>query len=150
WGGPGQGFDWPVSPGGITVDANGNVWITAAGAPEPLAAPARAGGARRGAAAGGAAAGAAAGAGGGAAGGAAAGAASTGAGGVAGGGQGRGAGGRGGANAAPRPEDAHVLKFSRAGQFLLQIGKAGVVGDKDSQTNLDHPVGIAVDTAANE
>src|SRR5207249_2031820 len=36
------------------------------------------------------------------------------------------------------------------GQFLLQIGKAGVVGDKDSQTNLDHPVGIAVDTAANE
>ena len=31
WGGPGQGFDWPVSPGGIDVDAKGNVWITAAG-----------------------------------------------------------------------------------------------------------------------
>ena len=31
WGGPGPGYDWPRSPGGITVDAQGNVWITAAG-----------------------------------------------------------------------------------------------------------------------
>src|SRR6476659_11087601 len=36
WGGPGKGFDWPVSPGGIAVDAKGNVWITAAGPPEAL------------------------------------------------------------------------------------------------------------------
>jgi len=28
WGGPGTGYDWPVSPGGIAVDAKGNVWIT--------------------------------------------------------------------------------------------------------------------------
>jgi sugar lactone lactonase YvrE len=34
WGGPGQGFDWPQSTGGITVDHKGNVWIAAAGLPE--------------------------------------------------------------------------------------------------------------------
>src|SRR6185295_17464455 len=34
WGGPGTGYDWPVSPGGITVDGAGNVWIAAAGAPD--------------------------------------------------------------------------------------------------------------------
>ena len=33
WGGPGTGYNWPLSPGGIAVDASGNVWITAAGAP---------------------------------------------------------------------------------------------------------------------
>ena len=31
WGGPGQGYDWPTSPGGIAIDPKGNVWITAAG-----------------------------------------------------------------------------------------------------------------------
>ena len=45
WGGPGQGYDWPKTPGGIAVDAKGNVWIAAAGWPEP--APARGGGAGR-------------------------------------------------------------------------------------------------------
>ena len=39
--------------------------------------------------------------------------------------QGRG-GGRGAAP--PKPQDAHVLKFSRTGEFLLQIGKAGRAG----------------------
>ena len=34
WGGPGTGYDWPVSPGGIAVDGKGNVWITAAGPPD--------------------------------------------------------------------------------------------------------------------
>jgi DNA-binding beta-propeller fold protein YncE len=37
WGGPGQGFDWPQSTGGIIVDHKGNVWIAAAGQPEPAA-----------------------------------------------------------------------------------------------------------------
>src|SRR6187551_3202532 len=55
WGGPGQGYDWPKSPGGIAIDAKGNVWIAAAGWPEPPAG--RAGGAGRGAAGRGAAAG---------------------------------------------------------------------------------------------
>lgn len=34
WGGPGAGYDWPVSAGGLTVDAKGHVWIAAAGPPE--------------------------------------------------------------------------------------------------------------------
>ena len=47
WGGPGQGYDWPKTPGGIAVDAKGNVWIAAAGWPEPPGAG-RAGGGRAG------------------------------------------------------------------------------------------------------
>jgi hypothetical protein len=27
WGGPGQGYDWPISEHGITVDYKGNVWV---------------------------------------------------------------------------------------------------------------------------
>ncbi len=30
FGGPGQGYNWPASPGSLAVDAKGNVWITAA------------------------------------------------------------------------------------------------------------------------
>ena len=55
WGGPGQGYEWPSSGHGITVDYKGNVWI----------------------------------------------------------------GGNG-------PGDAQVLKFTREGTFLLQLGKADV------------------------
>jgi hypothetical protein len=36
WGGPGQGYEWPRTPAGITVDAKGNVWI-AGSAPAPAA-----------------------------------------------------------------------------------------------------------------
>src|SRR5262245_37258071 len=35
------------------------------------------------------------------------------------------AGARSATPAAPRPQDAHVIKFSRTGQFLSQIGRAG-------------------------
>ncbi|HJR57891.1 MAG TPA: hypothetical protein VJ813_00770 [Vicinamibacterales bacterium] len=35
WGGPGEGYEWPQSPGGITIDAKGNVWIAAAGPGDP-------------------------------------------------------------------------------------------------------------------
>jgi hypothetical protein len=35
WGGAGQGFDWPQSTGGITVDSRQNVWIAAAGETRP-------------------------------------------------------------------------------------------------------------------
>src|SRR5207247_45330 len=31
FGGPGQGYQWPQSPGSLTIDAKGNVWVTAAG-----------------------------------------------------------------------------------------------------------------------
>src|SRR5437867_7367056 len=33
WGGPGQGYEWPDSNHGITVDYKGNVWIGGNGAP---------------------------------------------------------------------------------------------------------------------
>ena len=117
WGGPGDKYEWPVSPGGIAVDAKGSVWVTAAGPPEipgmGNAAPAR----------------------------------------------GR-TGGTGttsasaassrGAAAPAKPQDAHVLKFSRTGQFLLQIGKAGAPGADDSTTAFNRPAGVDVDAAGSE
>jgi DNA-binding beta-propeller fold protein YncE len=102
FGGRGQGYDWPQSPGGITVDAKGNVWIAAAGPADP-----QPGGGRRG------------------------GAAAT-------------------TPAAPPPNDAHVLKFSGDGKFLLQIGKVGETGDDDSTSALNRPTAVEVDTAAGE
>lgn len=99
WGGPGDGYDWPQSPGGIAVDADGNVWIAAAGPADPLP----------------------------------------------------GARGRGAApGQAPPPADAHILKFTGAGKFLLQIGKPGQTGGNDSKTALHRPMAIDVDTAAGE
>ncbi len=95
WGGPGKGFEWPQSTGAISIDHKGNVWIAAAGQPEPAA-------------------------------------------------------GRGAAPTTPRPQDAHVIKFSRTGQFLLQIGRAGKVEGGDSKTGLNRPAGARVDPATNE
>jgi DNA-binding beta-propeller fold protein YncE len=43
-----------------------------------------------------------------------------------------------------------VLKFSRTGQFLLQIGHAGKPEGSDSKTGLNRPAAIEVDAAANE
>lgn len=142
WGFGGTGYDSPVATGGIAVDAAGNLWITAAGVPEPAAASAGATGVVPGANRGGGAAAPAAGA----------------AAPAAGRAGGRGetvipgaegapvaaAPGRGGA-AANAPADAHLLKFSRDGKFLLQIGKAGDPGAKDSTTNLDKPADVFVD-----
>ena len=99
WGGPGEGYDWPQSPGGITVDAKGNVWIAAAGPADPTP------GSR---------------------------------------------GGRGGAGRTPPPADAHVLKFSGDGKFLLQIGKPGQTGGNESRTALHRPMAVGVDVGANE
>ncbi len=100
WGGPGTGYDWPRSPGGIAIDAKGNVWIAAAGVAE---APA----------------------------------------------------GRGRGTAEPAPAvaaktDAHVLKFSAAGKFLLQIGQPGQPGANDSRTGLNRPAALDIDSAASE
>jgi DNA-binding beta-propeller fold protein YncE len=118
WGGPGQGYDWPQSPGGITVDAKGNVWIAAAGPPDMAGGRATSTSEEPGAGRSGAQT------------------------------QGAGRGGRGAA--APRPQDAHVLKFSRTGKFLLQIGKAGQAEGSDSTTALNRPAAVEVDSAANE
>jgi hypothetical protein len=123
WGGPGDKYDWPVSPGGIAVDAKGNVWIAAAGPPEI---PGSANASSRGRAA----------------------STTTTTAGAATAGQGRGRGTT--ATAPAKPQDAHVLKFSRTGQFLLQIGKAGAPGDNDSTTALNRPAGVGVDPAGAE
>jgi DNA-binding beta-propeller fold protein YncE len=115
FGGPGQGYQWPQSPGSLVVDAKNNVWIAAAGL-EP--APAGSGRGRGGV--------------------------DTTAAGVA-------AAARGTAAPAPTgPPDAHVLKFSSDGKFLLQIGTPGKIEGPDSQTTLNRPAAVAVDTAANE
>src|SRR5437870_3525651 len=59
--------------------------------------------------------------------------------------------GRGRGAAAPAgPPDAHVLKFARDGKFLLQIGTPGKMDGPDSQTTLNRPAAVAVDSAANE
>jgi DNA-binding beta-propeller fold protein YncE len=141
FGGPGQGYQWPQSPGSLAVDAKGNVWVTGSGlepAPpggrgratganaDPDAVPPAGGRGRGDAAARGDA---------GARGADAA---------AAGRGRGRGP-------AAPAgPPDAHVLKFARDGKFLLQIGTPGKMEGPDSQTTLNRPAAVAVDAAANE
>jgi DNA-binding beta-propeller fold protein YncE len=42
WGGPGQGYDWPASNHGITVDYKGNVWIGGNGRGASVAPPTQA------------------------------------------------------------------------------------------------------------
>lgn len=79
WGGPGDGYDWPTSNHGITVDHKDNVWI---------------------------------------------------------GGNGRG--------------DAHLLKFSRKGDFLFQIGSPGAALDSTSTEHFGRVAEIDFDPQANE
>ena len=92
WGGPGQGYEWPDSNHGITIDYKGNVWIGGNGGP-----------------------------------------------------------------------DSHVLKFTKDGKFLLQVGKKGahpgpanakgqatfVSGSNDLE-NFGRVAKIFVDPKANE
>src|SRR5436309_5526934 len=49
WGGPGEGYDWPETNHGITVDYKGNVWIGGNGRGAPAAAAGGAAGAAGGA-----------------------------------------------------------------------------------------------------
>jgi hypothetical protein len=149
WGGPSQGYQWPQALGGLAVDAKGNVWIAAAGLePAPPAA-----GRGRGAAA-------------------ATEAAELGVAPGAGRGNAEAARGRGaapeaapaaaapaargaqapgrGAAAAPAVPDAHVLKFTRDGRYLMTIGTPGKMEGADSQTTLNRPAALAYDAGANE
>jgi DNA-binding beta-propeller fold protein YncE len=141
WGGPSQGYQWPQVPGGIAVDTKGNVWIAAAGLEPAPPAPGRGRGAAATAAAEAAELGVAPGAGRGAAAAPqpAAGAPPAGA-----------AAGRGAAPAPAGPADAHVLKFSRAGRYMLTIGTPGKMDGADSQTTLNRPAAVTYDAAANE
>lgn len=79
WGGPGEGYDWPSSNHGITIDHMDNVWV----------------------------------------------------------------GGNGGG-------DSHALKFTRGGQFLLQVGVAGRQPDSLSTDSYGRIAKISVDGEANE
>ncbi|HET9949279.1 MAG TPA: hypothetical protein VFQ22_10185 [Longimicrobiales bacterium] len=79
WGGPGEGYDWPESNHGITVDHQDNVWI----------------------------------------------------------------GGNGG-------NDSHILKFTRDGQFLLQIGEPGMRTGSNDTENFWRVAEINFDPEASE
>jgi DNA-binding beta-propeller fold protein YncE len=79
WGGPGQGFDWPDSNHGITVDHERNVWLAGNG-----------------------------------------------------------------------ERDTQILKFTREGRFLLQIGTHGVHKGSNDVANFWKPTKIADDPAAGE
>jgi hypothetical protein len=79
WGGPGQGYDWPTSNHGITVDHMDNIWI--------------------------------------------------------------------GGNDV---KDAHILKFSRTGQFLLQLGKPEQNQGSHDAVNFWRVAEISIDAEANE
>ncbi len=43
-----------------------------------------------------------------------------------------------------------MIKFSKTGTFIMQIGKAGTMGTADSTTALNRPAAVAIDDAANE
>ena len=98
WGGPGNGYNWPDSNHGITVDYKGNVWI---------------------------------------------------------GGNGRGNGQLATANEGQvggvQPfNDNMVLKFTKAGKFLMQIGKPGKSKGSNDTENLRLPAKTYVDPQTNE
>ena len=48
------------------------------------------------------------------------------------------------------PADHHLLKFTREGKFILQIGKPGKSEGSNSRTQLGRPAAIDSDQAANE
>ena len=79
WGGPGQGYDWPDSNHGITIDYKGNVWI----------------------------------------------------------------GGNG-------QKDAHILKFTKDGKFLMQVGRFGQNKGSNDPDNFWRVAKIWVDPKTNE
>jgi len=95
WGGPGQGYDWPDSNHGVTVDYKGNVWIAGNGT------------------------------------------------------------GTGGLNeeqvGGVQPfADNMVLKFTKAGKFLMQIGKPKSSKGSNDVQNLRRPAKTFVDPKTNE
>src|SRR5919197_1494565 len=117
WGGKGEGYDWPESNHGVTVDYKGNVWIGGNGRGQPP-------GART----------------------------ST--------GSGRGDAGRGRGQAVLDESqtggvqgyfnDSMVLKFTRDGKFLMQIGKPGQSKGSNDTDNLRLPAKLFIDKTENE
>jgi DNA-binding beta-propeller fold protein YncE len=107
WGGPGQGYDWPDSNHGITVDYKGNVWIggNGRGTPAPRA-TAVAGQNRQ--------------------------------------------QDESQSQANQSFNDNMVLKFTRDGKFLMQIGKPASSKGSNDVANLRLPAKTFVDREANE
>ncbi len=99
WGGPGGGYEWPVSVHGITVDYKGNVWIggNGAGASAAQAPPANEG-----------------------------------------------------ATVIGPYHDSMILKFTRDGKFLMQIGKAGQSKGSNDVENLRGPAKMWIDPKTDE
>ena len=123
WGGKdGDGYVWPNSNHGITVDHKGNVWIGGNGRGTPPAAAAGRGAAGRGAAP---------------------------AGGVAQPDEGN-ISGLNRVGAAPLYHDSMILKFDQTGKFLMQIGKSGQSKGSNDIENLGLPAKIFVDPKTNE
>jgi hypothetical protein len=79
WGGPGEGYDWPQSNHGITVDAMDNVWIGGNGA-----------------------------------------------------------------------EDSHILKFTRDGTFLMQVGQPRMRAGSNDREHFWRVAEVTIDEATNE
>jgi hypothetical protein len=125
WGGSdGDGYVWPQSNHGITVDYKGNVWIGGNGASRGATLPAPDAGRGRGAAAGA---------------------------GRAGGtpdesqaARGRGPGGP------PLYHDSMVLKFTQDGKFLMKIGNAGQSKGSNDTENLGRPAKLFIDPKTDE
>jgi DNA-binding beta-propeller fold protein YncE len=109
WGGRGEGYDWPESNHGITIDYKGNVWVGGNGRGQ---AP----GAARGT----------------------------------GGGRGQALDESQTAGVQGYFHDSMVLKFTRSGQFLMQIGKPGQSKGSNDVDNLRLPAKTFVDKMANE
>jgi len=95
WGAPGEGYDWPLSNHGITIDYKGNVWIGGNSRdPVPGTTPAP--------------------------------------------------------GAFASYHDDMILKFTRDGKFLLQIGKPGQSKGSNDTANLRLPAKTFVDQKTNE
>jgi DNA-binding beta-propeller fold protein YncE len=95
WGGPGEGYDWPLSAHGITIDYKGNVWIGGNSRdPAPGQKPAP--------------------------------------------------------GAFESFHDDMILKFTRDGRFLMQIGKPYQSKGSNDTANLRCPAKIFVDPKSNE
>lgn len=102
WGGPGEGYEWPESNHGITVDYKGNVWIGGNGrgkAPQGEAPPPPGGG---------------------------------------------------GYTAGGYYHDNMILKFTREGKFLMQIGRAGQSKGSNDVENVKGAAKMFVDPKTNE
>jgi len=118
WGGPGEGYDWPNRPHGITVDYKGNVWIAGNGKKkEPAAFGSFKGNVLL---------------------------------------LGKGPeGAKGGDDDEDTAgngyfHDDMVLKFTKEGKFLLQIGKPGESKGSNDTANLRLPAKTFVDPKTNE